>query len=158
MAGRKPGINIVLPTTYLHSKEWEFPPISMYTSDVIDKQRKIARGSGSGFVLRIEGLFISRGSTPSHHCVSQFLDIRANDVVQTVNEFHVWPSLSPLSRLGVPCGTALDFVDRPPELTLNRLLSTALRKDDENKSFTDHLERELAQHFALAAVQVCPVP
>ncbi|CAM9282234.1 unnamed protein product [Ectocarpus sp. 12 AP-2014] len=29
----------------------------------------------------------------------------------------------------------------------------ALRKDVENKSFTDHLERELAQHFALAAVQ-----
>lgn len=34
---------------------------------------------------------------------------------------------------------------------------TEMRKDNENKSFTDHLERELAQHFALAAVQVRPV-
>eukprot|EP00904_Undaria_pinnatifida_P005890 jgi/Undpi1/2430/HiC_scaffold_13.g05811.m1 len=33
------------------------------------------------------------------------------------------------------------------------VVSVGLRQDVENKSFTAHLERELAQHFALAAVQ-----
>lgn len=31
---------------------------------------------------------------------------------------------------------------------------TAVCSDGEDKEFTDHLERELAQHFALAALQV----
>lgn len=31
---------------------------------------------------------------------------------------------------------------------------TAVSRDLDNKDFTDHLERELAQHFALAALQV----
>ncbi len=93
--------------------------------------------------------------------MGQFLDLCANDVVQTVNEFLVCPSAlspPPLPRFGVTCDPAFVLVDRRREWMRKRRLSTALRKDAESKSFTDHLERELAQHFALAAVQVCRVP